>query len=441
MSALRGFALAARELRSFDRSAVAHCQVQRPDRYRALEALPADAPRIARGGGVSYVGASFDAGSLVQDLAAFDRMLAFDETRGLVTVEAGARIGDVVRFALSRGWLLPVVPGHARATIGGCIAADVHGKNPAREGSFRDHVVGLELFDPLAGWLAASAHENPERFAACFAGFGIAGLIGNATLRLVRAPTAYVVRRVPVADLVEAAAVLQAHAGAPLLYGWHDGRARRFGRGVIRFGLEAQEAPRMQPLADLPQAVSPWPFRAWNAAGIAALNTWIRHRWCRPGSSNVDVVSALFPLNGARAYYAGFGTAGFAEAQWLIPHERHTDFAGALGDLVASSRPRISLVASKLFDGEATGFSFNGRGIAYAIQCPEPAASAQRAFLEALAELALGHGGRPNLIKDSTLDAAVVRRAWPDFEARRAALRAHDPHGLQQSVLTRRLAL
>jgi hypothetical protein len=104
-------------------------------------------------------------------------------------VEAGARIGDVVRFALAHGWLLPVAPGHPRATIGGCIAADVHGKNPARDGTFRRHVEAIELFDPVSGWIAASAEENAGRFAACFAGFGIPGLIGSATLRL--APAAW----------------------------------------------------------------------------------------------------------------------------------------------------------------------------------------------------------------------------------------------------------
>ncbi|MBN8483017.1 MAG: FAD-binding oxidoreductase [Xanthomonadales bacterium] len=441
MSASRGYALAECELQSFDRSVVARCRVQRPDRYRLLEALPDDQPRITRGGGVSYVDAGFGDGSLVQDVGAFDRLLAFDGERGLLTVEAGARIGDVVRFALSRGWIVPVVPGHPGATIGGCIAADVHGKNPARDGTFRDQVVDLELFDPVEGWIGAGAQTRAERFAACFAGFGIPGTIVRATLRLARAPAAYVVRRLPVANLVEAADVLQAHAGAPLLYGWHDGRAGQFGRGVIRFGLEAQDTPRARPSEDLPSTVPPWPLRAWNRAGIAVLDAWIHRRWCRPGSSVVDVASALFPLNGARAYYAGFGKAGFAEAQWLVPHARHADFAAALAELVARTRPRISLIASKLFDGDAEGFSFNGHGIAYAIQCPDPRAAPQRAFLAELANLAIGHGGRPNLIKDSTLDAATVRRAWPDFEARRAALRAFDPHGLQQSGLTRRLAL
>lgn len=441
MNAPRGFALAELELLSFDRNCAARCHVQRPDRYRLIEALPADVARITRGSGVSYVGASFSHDAVSQDMSAFDRILDFDGEHGLITVEAGACIGDVVRFVLARGWLLAVVPGHPRATIGGCIAADVHGKNPARDGTFRAHVEALELFDPQSGWIVASRDENAGRFAACFAGFGIPGLIGNATLRLVRAPDAYTIRRIPVANLLEAGEVLLAHAGAPLLYGWHDGRSGAFGRGVIRFGLEAQGPRRARPVDDLPLAIEPWPVMAWNGIGIAAMNTLIRRRWCRPGSSTVDVGSALFPLNAATRYFAGFGSRGFVEAQWLLPHARYPAFATALADLVARRRPRISLIASKLFDGVAEGFNFDGKGIALAIHCPQPQANKQKAFLEALTELAIEHSARPNLIKDSTLSASTVRRALPVFDVAREALRLFDPSGLQRSELTRRLEL
>ncbi|MFZ1390862.1 MAG: FAD-binding oxidoreductase [Dokdonella sp.] len=439
----RGFALAETELRSFDRSVVARCHVQRPDRYRLIEALPADVQRITRGGGVSYVGASFASDSVVQDLGAFDRLLEFDAQRGLITVEAGARIGDVVRFALAHGWLLPVAPGHPRATIGGCIAADVHGKNPARDGTFRRHVEAIELFDPVSGWIAASAEENAGRFAACFAGFGIPGLIGSATLRLAPAAHAYSLRSIAVADLAEAREVLLAHAGAPRLYGWHDGRPGHFGRGVIRFGLEAkseQHTPR-RPLPDLPSAVEPWPITAWNRLGITMMNGWIRQRWCRSDSRHVAIESALFPLNDARRYFAGFGKPGFVEAQWLVPHARFVEFAATLAAEVARQRPRISLIASKLFDGEADGFRFDGKGISLAIQMPQPQAPAQAAFIESLTELAILHGGRPNLIKDSSLRADSARRAITRFDEARAALRQFDPHELQRSEMTRRLQL
>ena len=443
---LRGYALADVDLASFDRQFQARCAVQRPDRYRLLQALPRDATRIARGSGVSYVAASFGAQAISQQLDAFDRVLAFDENTGRLVVEAGARIGDVQRFALARGWYLPVAPGHPAATIGGCIAADVHGKNPARDGTFRAVVEDIEIWTADREPVVASARSQAELFAATFAGFGLTGTIARATLRLARPPAALVLRRMPVANLADAARVLREAANAPVLYGWHDGRPGRFGRGVIRVGLTSDVAdagPIHVPSAahDLPARIDPLPLELWNRAGIAAANTWLNARWCRAGQAAMPLASALFPLNDARTYFAGFGRAGMVEAQWLVPHVRFDHFAGALADLVARDRPRIALIASKLFAGRAEDFAFDGEGIALAIQVPAPASTRQRAFLEALAELAIKHGGRPNLIKESTLDAATARKAIAHFDAARTRLAAHNRGGLHTSELARRLAL
>ena len=149
----------------------------------------------------------------------------------------------------------------------------------------------------------------------------------------------------------------------------------------------------------------------------------------------------MFPLNRARLYFAGFGAAGMAEAQWLVPHPRFEAFADALAECVARMRPRIALLASKLFAGTPEGFSFDGQGIALAIQLPAPASASQRAFLDALADVAIAHDGRPNLIKDSTLDAGTARRGLREFEAARARLAAHNRNGLRSSELARRIAL
>lgn len=442
---MRGYAIAESRLESFDRQFRARCRVQRPDRYRLLDALPVDAPRISRGGGVSYVGASFGNGAISQDLAAFDRLLAFDPERGSLTVEAGARIGDVQRFLLARGWYLPVAPGHPRASIGGCIAADVHGKNPARDGTFRAWVDSFELHRAAAGIACVDRAHDRDLFDATFAGFGFTGTVTRATLRLARPPHALIMRRVPVADLAEAARVLREAANAPVLYGWHDARAARFGRGVIHVGLasdaDSAHAESLDANRDLPATLPALPFALWNGFGIAAANSWLVARWCRAGQAPLPLAEAMFPLNRARLYFAGFGKAGMAEAQWLVPHPRFEAFASALAECVQRMRPRITLLASKLFAGTSSGFSFDGKGIALAIQLPAPATAAQRGFLDALTEIAVAHDGRPNLIKESTLDAAAIRHALAGFEAARARLATHNPGGLYTSELARRLAL
>ena len=442
----RGHAIARVELESFDRQFRAACEVQHPDRYRLLDALRADEPRIARGGGVSYVAASFGDGATTQHLAAFDRLLGFDADHGRLVVEAGARVGDVQRFALAHGWYLPVTPGHPRASIGGCIAADVHGKNPARDGTFRAWVESIALHRPGRGILVADRTREARLFEASFAGFGLTGTIVHATLRLARPPAALVLRRVPVASLSEAARVLREAGNAPVLYGWHDGRATQFGRGVIRIGLASEGGQAgggrpQSPARDLPERIAPLPFTLWNRAGIALANGWLRRRWCRAGQAPLALVDALFPLNDARTYFAGYGRAGMVEAQWLVPHARFEPFAAALGDAVARAQPRIALIASKLFAGEATDLRFDGNGIALALHLPAPTEVRQRAFLETLSTIAIAHGGRPNLVKDSSLDADAARSAIAGFDDARARLRGHDRAGVYRSELSRRLRL
>lgn len=443
---MRGYALADVDLTSFDRQFRARCRVQRPDRYRLIDALPADAPRIARGSGVSYVGASFGGDAISQHLGAFDRLLGFDPETGRLALEAGARIGDVQRFALAQGWHVPVSPGHPGATIGGCIAADVHGKNPARDGTFRSVVEAIEIIAPGRGTVVASASRHPELFAATFAGFGLTGTITRVTMQLARPPASLVLRRIPVRNLGEAARVLREAANAPVLYGWHAGEATHFGRGVIRVGLASDATASYEdrvPTAtsDLPDSIQPWPFALWNRSGIALANRWLRLRWCRPGQSRLPLANALFPLNDARFYFAAYGSAGLVESQWLVPHGRFESFAEALAELVARSKPRIAMIASKVFAGVADGLSFDGCGIALAIQIPAPEAASQRAFVESLAELAVAHDGRPNLIKDSTLDASIARRAIAGFDEARARLALHNGGGLHRSALSMRLDL
>ena len=257
---MRGFALADVDLSSFDRQFRARCRVQRPDRYRLLEALPRDAQRIARGSGVSYVAASFGADAISQSLDAFDRLLAFDEADGRLEVEAGARIGDVQRFALARGWYLPVAPGHparrsAAASRPTCTARIPHATARSAPSSSASSSDGraAKPSSPTADArrsvrgdvrrLRPDRHDH-ARDAAPGAAAGRARVAARAGRESRRA-----------------ARVLREAANAPVLYGWHDGRPERFGRGVIRIGLASDAAdatpPRIPSAArDLPRTSS-----------------------------------------------------------------------------------------------------------------------------------------------------------------------------------------
>lgn len=423
-------------LTSFDRQVRLTVEVQRPADREDLERLDARRPRIARGSGVSYTAASFASEVVSQSMAALDRILEFDADTGTLQVEAGATIAAVQRHALARGWYLPVAPGHPLATVGGCIAANVHGKNPARDGCFAAVTGTMQLFHPRLGW--QETHPGDALWQATLGGFGLTGTIVEARLRLRRAPARITLRAHPVADLAEAAATLRAHADADLVYGWHDGRPARFGRGLIRVGTASTEAaPSALPRVRLPARYPAAPVRLWNPASLALANNLLIRNWARP--RKLPLGEALLPMNAATVYFANFGRRGMLECQWLVPHAAFADFAATLTACVRRLRPVLPLISSKIFAGEAAGIALDGAGIALALHVA--ANPGGRAFARELAAIALDHGARPNPVKDSSLEAIDLRRAVAGLDAWCEGMAIRNPGGLLQSELARRLGL
>jgi decaprenylphospho-beta-D-ribofuranose 2-oxidase len=80
-------------------------------------------------------------------MAGMDRMLSFDAKTGRLVAEAGVLLADVIATFLPRGWFPAVTPGTKFITLGGAIAADVHGKNHHVTGSFRSCVDWVEVMD------------------------------------------------------------------------------------------------------------------------------------------------------------------------------------------------------------------------------------------------------------------------------------------------------
>ena len=145
---------------------------------------------IARGNGRSYGDAALNP-DLTLSMLAVDRIQAFDEKTGLLTCEAGVLFADILDMFVPRGWFPPVVPGTKFVTVGGMIAADVHGKNH-RDGSFGAHVESLLLVTADGETRTCSRAENADLFRTTLGGMGLTGVILSASFRLKPIETAFV---------------------------------------------------------------------------------------------------------------------------------------------------------------------------------------------------------------------------------------------------------
>jgi decaprenylphospho-beta-D-ribofuranose 2-oxidase len=410
--------------------------------------LGTGAPRIARGGGYSYAAASFGADSLVVDMTRFDRVLAFDATTHRIVVEAGITLEGVLAATGPHGLLLPVQPGYPRITVGGCIAPNVHGKNPFLEGTFRDHVEAVRLFHPRHGTLELNREQHPELFELTCGGYGLTGVILSASLRLQQTPGfEMAIERVDVGSLAEGLSAVRAMADAnAFAYTWHDGVPGRasFGRGFVyqgrirpgtpyparrrRYrGIDATSRRRL-PFALLRGATSPlltWGFRTTERL--------------KASTTALPLFEAMFPFARRSEYFLLFGRAGLAEAQVIVPETNAETFLSELERLLARVGASSVMISMKLFRGEPRLLRFEGTGVCVTVDFAR--STTTDAFLPRFDELCVAAGALPNLIKDSRIPLDTVRRCYPGYEEFRQRVRAHDPDRLFRSELSQRLAI
>jgi len=429
---------------SFDGRVILTTFHQRPDRYRHLELASGSIPRIARGGGLSYVGAGFGAGVLVQEMTLFSRILAYDPTDRLVRVEAGARIGDILSWALRRNLYLPVVPGYPAITVGGCIAADVHGKNPRLDGTFREWVQAITLYHPNLGFIQASPEIHGDLFDATCGGFGLTGIVVDATLKLVTLPAGSVrLSSIRVKSLHHGAECVL-NSAAPLSYTWHGGvlNPSRIGDGLaFSAEWEATTTPKVAPRARrqlTSESRGRLPFCLWNRLTVAAASSAFRAgNSGNRRSRTISVRESCFPFEQQQMYHRLFGREGFGEMQLLIPTADFGRFVERLGDIIRHHRPTITFMSIKAFRGGSKALTLSGEGLLLAIDYVRSPAADD--FESSMDRLILDTGAQPNVSKDSRISGSVVRQSLPGYASFVENVHRIDPKRIFQSELARRL--
>lgn len=132
---------------------------------------------IPRGLGRAYGDAAQAADANVIDLGAFTD-IQIDHEQGIATAGAGASFENILKKIVPAGFFLPVTPGTSQVTLGGAVAADVHGKNHHGEGSFGNHLLRIQLIDGNGQLRDLNPTGDAENAAAFWATVGEWGSLG-----------------------------------------------------------------------------------------------------------------------------------------------------------------------------------------------------------------------------------------------------------------------
>jgi decaprenylphospho-beta-D-ribofuranose 2-oxidase len=409
---------------------------------------------IARGLGRSYNNAAQNDGGLVISTVAMNKIIALDRDSGLATCEAGVSLEQLMVAGLPAGWFVPVSPGTRQVTVGGAIAADVHGKNHHVAGSFAQHVRWLDLLLPDGAERRVTPAGDPDLFWATAGGMGLTGIILRAEVQLRNVQTARIrVDTVRTADIDEAMAYLKATDDQfGYTVAWLDCLATgaSLGRSVITSGDfatvdELPPAQRSDPLAFRPAArfgaPAGCPPGLINRYTVAVANeAWYRKAPRRREGEIQSIGTFFHPLDGIRNWNRIYGPAGFRQYQYAVPAGHEAAVRRSV-EMISGARAPSFVTVLKRFGPASPGhLSFPIEGWTLALDFPARTPGLDGLLLR-LDELVAEAGGRVYLAKDSRVSPEMLAAMYPRLPEFRQVRKQVDPAGLLASDLSRRLGL
>ncbi len=148
-----------------------------------------------QGGGNSYSDVFFN-NNLVIDTKNLNSIKSFDTEKGIITVEPGLRIGDLLEKIMPFNWTLVGLSGSVNDAVGGMLSTNVHGKDSWKNGNFDENVLSFKIIFADGSIKNIKKETEPELYNSIIGGLGLFGIILEITLQLKPIPSYMVEHKV-----------------------------------------------------------------------------------------------------------------------------------------------------------------------------------------------------------------------------------------------------
>jgi decaprenylphospho-beta-D-ribofuranose 2-oxidase len=452
------------ELTNWTRSAYSQCFICQSNDVSEIRKAMEGARKerltvIPHGAGHSYTDAALNTRGVVIDLTPMRRVLSWDGDRGLMRVESGVSLREMVQVCGKEGWWPYAAPSTAEATIGGCTAMNVNGRNAWKWGPFGTHVQALEVLLASGDRCTLTPEGDPQLFHAFVGSNGLLGIITSISVQLQRILTGHVkIRTRSAASLAEILDLLdEEQSGSDYMEAWLDGFAsgQQLGRGLVTSATlsdlgdaENYSIPAPGYVGRLETPLVRLAARLGRPAllpGVQTVNRFMvaRGRWRQNAREQRNLYSYTFWPPAAFAGYHSLLPQGAETFQAFIPGQ---NARRVFEDLLRYSQGQGCLPVwciIKKHQSDPFLLSYQVDGFSLELNYPRTQATTQRLkhTLQHMNAMAIEAGGRFYLAKDHYLTQAQYRQSVgaDTFDAFLALKQRLDPEMLLQSDLFRRI--
>lgn len=371
---------------------------------------------IPCGNGRSYGDSALN--KTIVDIKPLNDFLNFDDNSGLLHIQAGVLLSEILEIYIPQGWFLKITPGTKFITVGGAIASDVHGKNHHIEGCFSQSIKDFRLMLADGSVITCSQDENKELFNATCGGMGLTGVILDARIFLKKINSKYIDQTtIKTGDLRETFDAFEQYSQYSYSVAWIDCLAK--GNNTGRCLLSVGEFRNDNILDYKPTIRTGFPFFLpsffLNTLTVKIFNFLYYGRVRKKiTKQKVDIDQFFYPLDAIKNWNKIYGKKGFIQYQFVLPKKDSYDGMSEILNAIAKSGKGSFLAVLKLHGKNNDNFlSFPLEGYSLALDFKiEPDLFN---LLDKLDNIVLKYKGRIYLAKDARVSMSTFEQGYPDI--------------------------
>lgn len=397
---------------------------------------------IPYGNGRSYGDSALSAN--IVNVKPHDYFISFDEEHGLLHVQAGVLLSEILESFVLRGWFLKVTPGTKLITIGGAIASDVHGKNHHVEGCFSECVQEFTIMLVDGEVVTCSKETTPELFKATCGGMGLTGVILEAKIYLKKVNSQYIDQTtIKTKNLKETFDAFEEYQHLPYSVAWIDclAKGKEIGKCLLMVGDFRDDGKLDYKVKAQKSIPFNFPSFALNNWSVRIFN-WLYYGKVKESVSKqkVDIDTFFYPLDAIGHWNRIYGKNGFTQYQFILPKESSYQGLEEILTAISNSGKGSFLAVLKLY-GKANenylSFPIEGYSLALDFKIEKGLFK----LLDQLDEIVVKYHGRIYLTKDVRVSKETFEQGYPQIETFRQYRKENKMDTKFQSIQSQRVGI
>jgi FAD/FMN-containing dehydrogenase len=409
-----------------------------------------------RGAGRSYNDAALNGGGIVLNLTDMNQIVEWDAATGVVRCEAGVTLEQLWQKVLPDGWWPPVVSGTMTTTLGGCLGANIHGKNNFRMGTIGDNVTEFTAVLPTGAKITCAPRKNGDLFYSMISGLGMLGVITTVTMQMKKMDSGLIeVHAWPTRTLEEQLnSLLDGAPNYDYIVGWLD--TITIGHGQIHAANYVHDDPDP---AKMRVDFQTLPSRLFGVMPKSLLHYFMTPFFNNPGAWAINTAKYItslrkhvfrqshaafhFLLDYVPLWELSYGRSGLIQYQSFLPKETALQ---TWTEMLATAKKRglpayLGVTKRHRPDDFLLTHAVDGFSLALDFKVTDRNRAKLSAMLGEFDQMVLDAGGRFYFAKNSETSAETTRAFLGDTAVERfkKLKKRTDPDGLLESDLYRRI--